>query len=217
MTKKRRKPDAAPTSEGTETIAAVTGVTYATYKDQGAAFVQAQGRCFTIARDGDAIDLPIGFEPTPKQWTAWMEYFQAKYDADRRPNFVKNRRSNRIAVMLRHRGWGAVPTEWPHQFDAEWQKDWDNAAGNRGWDKHQAWLAKRPTVATTPEEIARRAAFTSKAWPHERKRTLPPKPLDAETQTKLDDGTWSIADLKTPPAPPRSTELKRLLDRSEGL
>ena len=47
-----------------------------------------------------------------------------------------------------------------------------------------------------------------------------PRQIDPATLAKIENDTWSSLDLKTPPAPPRSAELKRLaedLKGSEGL
>jgi hypothetical protein len=205
-------------------IPPVSGITYENYKEQAIAFARAGGKVFTIVRNEDRWDVPVGFylEPTPRQWGAWMEYFQAKYDADPRPSHIKNRRGNKIAVKMRKLGWGSVPTEWPHQFDADWFADYDNAASNRWWDKHQAWLKERPSPADGPDEVTMRKAHIVNRIGYDpaiRRGAYRPevKPLDNDIAQKIEDGTWSSADLKTPTAPVRSDELKKLLDRSEGL
>lgn len=136
-----------------EPLKPLSGITYENYVEKGIAFTFAAQKVFTIVRNEHSISVPYGFKPTPRQWGAWMEYFQALYENDPRPNHVKNWPVNRIAVLMRSRGWGTVPAEWPHLFDADWYADRDSAASNRAWDKHQAWLEKHHNKAA-PAEVS---------------------------------------------------------------
>lgn len=92
----------------------IPGITPENYHEIAKAFVVANGGTgfFIVRRD---IDATTEFPPTPRQWGAWMGYFHSR----RIPN-----------QTFLQRGRGTVPAEWPHLFDADWQRGNDDQAAD---------------------------------------------------------------------------------------
>ena len=84
----------------------ITGVNKDNYYALGAAFMRANGGIgFCVVRDQWAGSPE--FPWTPREWHAWAQYFRVL-------GFKP--------LTLEKLGKGAVPSQWPHQFDDLWSK-----------------------------------------------------------------------------------------------
>ena len=110
----------------------VRGVTRETYQKLGKQFIASNDNIgFVIARrrvtKGDTQ-----YPPTLQQWGAWRSYFQGKGISTR---------------FMETRDYYTVPTEWPHQFDADAPVSADYAIGDEFYSRHHRERARLKDAA----------------------------------------------------------------------
>lgn len=126
--------------QGTERPAPkpVSGVTDETFWTLAKSFFAAAGTGFVLIRD--AAWATTEFPHTPREWGAWLAYFDSKGIPHR---------------VIDHLGKGTVPAQFPHLFDANWEKKYDDHAA----DQHVAKLRRETRVATGVVDAAARKTF----------------------------------------------------------
>lgn len=139
---------------------ALHGVNRSNYYSLARAFHDEAGTGFVLIRDEQWATT---IKPaTIDEWGAWMAYF----------------RMRKIPTSIfQAQGRGTVPARWPHLFDADWRKEFDDMSAVI----YRKELAKRTVDVASALQVAARKATVAKTWPSAKAAML----AEAEEQQRL--------------------------------
>lgn len=139
----------------------VTNVDAQSYKAKAKAFMEVDA----VSRGTDFLGVTINIHKHRNQWGAWRAYFARKKISHR---FMNDRgREDYFTKPDMAKGY-QVPTEWPHQFDAEHDEYDDHLAGDRfltivaGWARRGDKLTPEQRKDAVKAAMARAREITPK-------------------------------------------------------
>lgn len=126
-----------------------------TYSKTGGAWIKERGGFVLGLQEGECQGVKIPF--TPRQWGAWRAYFKER---GIKTTFMDAKALATAAnTLTTNPNCWTVPTEWPHEFDAEATVQGDHEAGN--WFMRN-WRPPNPVYADAVQRAKTAAMY--KKW-----------------------------------------------------